>query len=117
MAERERLIEEARKKAQPAPVTPSNVEWPRWEECSLEDALTLIEIQMWDGGLKFSMGLNQDAQGMWGRASAPKWSGRHEIAGKSAITFSSGLEHLIRKLAQLATVHDPGVWKNDPYAK
>lgn len=117
MTEREKAIAEAKKKAVAAPVTPSNVEWPRWEDVELEDALTMLEIQMWEGAGKFSFGLNQDGKGMWARVSFPKWSIRHELAGKSAITFSSDLLHLLRKLAQLATVHDPSVWKNDPYAR
>lgn len=111
------VIAAAKAKAVAAPTQGVGPEWPRWEECSLEDALTALEVQMWDGGLKFSVGLNSDGQGMWGRASAPKWSTRVPLQGQSAITFSNGLEHLLRKMAQLAEYPDSGAWKPDPYAK
>jgi hypothetical protein len=110
-------IEEAKRRSQPAPVQPGGLDWPRWEDISLDDALTAIEVQMWDGALKFSLGLTSDGKGMWGRAAAPKWSSRKPIAGKSAIAFAGGLEHLLRKLAQLAESPDEGVWKDDPYAR
>lgn len=118
MAANQAAIEAAKKAAQPAPVpVGAGPEWPRWEEVSLEDALTMIEVDLWSLGAKFSIGLNADAKGMWARVGIPKWSSRVGLQGKSAITFASGLEHLIRKVAQLTSVEVGGVWKDDPYAR
>jgi hypothetical protein len=118
MATNQAAIEAAKKAAQPAPTQlGTGPEWPRWEEVSLEDALTMIEVDMWSLGAKFSFGLNADAKGMWARVGIPKWASRVPLQGKSAITFASGLEHLIRKVAQLTSVEAGGVWKDDPYAK
>jgi len=111
-------IEAAKKAAVAAPAqTGQGPEWPRWENVSLEDALTMIEVDMWANGAKFSFGLNADAKGMWARVGIPKWSARVPLQGKSAITFASGLEHLIKKVAQLTSVEAGSVWKDDPYAR
>lgn len=99
------------------PIDQVGPEWPKWDAISIEDALTTIEVDMWSGGGKVSFGLNAEASGMWGRINYPKWSPYIAKQGKSAITFGSGLDHVIRKLAQLTASDDEKVWKPDPYAK
>lgn len=100
-----------------APQEQVGPEWPDWRAVSIEDALTMIEVDMWAGGGKVAFGLNSEATGMWGRINYPKWSSYIAKQGKSAITFGSGLDHVIRKLAQLTSSDDDKVWKPDPYAK
>lgn len=92
-------------------------EWPNWRSVSIEDALTMIEVDMWSGGAKLSFGLNSEATGMWARIAYPRWSAYIAKQGKSAITFGSGLDHVIRKVAQLTESSDDKLWKPDPYAK
>ena len=111
------LLDAARKTAPVAPAQGVGSEWPNWETVEYEDALVAIEVFLWQSGGKLAAGLNSDGKGMWLRLSVPKWSPRIELQGQSAITFASGMEHLLRKAAQLPEFPASGAWKPDPYAK
>ena len=100
-----------------SPIEQAGPEWPKWDNVTIEDALTMLEVDMWSGAAKISFGLNSEATGMWGRIAYPKWSPYIPKQGRSAITFGSGLDHVIRKLAQLTAADDEKLWKVDPYAK
>lgn len=114
---RREQIAAAKAVATAAPVEQAGPEWPDWRNVTIEDALTMIEVDMWSGAAKIAFGLNSEATGMWGRINYPKWSPYIAKQGKSSITFGSGLDHVIRKLAQLTSSDDDKVWKPDPYAK
>jgi hypothetical protein len=108
----------ARAEAVHAPVYPDEgPEWPSTSAYSLEEAQVELTVQCYTLGAKVSFGVTGEATSVWGRISFPKWANNKEVAGMSALTFSSELGKCMIKLAQL--IDDPvnAKFRPDPYAK
>lgn len=117
-ADLHRRVMQARQEAvrPPFDATPGP-EWPSADDYSLEEACTQLVVDMYTAGAKISFGCTSDATSVWGRITFASWSGKKDVAGQSAMTFSGDLERCIRKLAQLADDPVRAKFRPDPYAK
>lgn len=114
---RQQQIEAAKKRAQSRERKQVSVDGPDWERVSLEDAITLMEILMWEGEAKYGFSVSTDGQSIMARVACPKSSAVEAYAGRVSFVFGSSLDHAVRKVSQLHNGDYDAFWKTDTFAK
>lgn len=107
----------ARAAAQQRAPEESPRDWPNPDDIEWDEAATLLGIETYLNGAKFSGGVTADGQSIWGRIAYPKWSMRKELQGMSAMTFASDVDRMLKKLAMISREPEHAGFKPDPFAK
>lgn len=109
-------LQAAREKARNRPDTDDGLgaDWPNIEDYSLQEALEYIEVEMYENGLKVSLGSLKDGSALFVRFSFPKWS---DSGYKGLTTFAASdtLEKALRKAYGHTSTTHASVWKVDQF--
>ena len=115
--EKQKQIDVAKQRAADRAKKQVSPDGPDWERVVLADAVTLMEIFMWEGEAKYGFAVSSDGASVMARVSCPTNSDVREYAGMVAFTFGSSLDHAMRKVSQLHNGDFDAFWKKDTYAK
>lgn len=115
--EKQKQIDAAKQRAASRPKKQVSPDSPDWEKVTLEDAVTLMEIFMWEGEARYGFTVSSEGTSVMARVACPQNSDVREYAGMVAFTFGSSLDHAMRKVSQLHNGDFDEFWKKDTYAK